>query len=155
MSVDHMPPPTPQELLSHMREKYQSFLSACQELSQEQALQPGVCGEWSAKAVVDHLTGWQIQSLPILKMLLESDKPDFDLYIDAFNRTSVRDREDLTWEESLTAFKLSFKSFDKGLDGISVSRFRTNKGFKSWLKAMINEYNFHIDHIKSARARHA
>lgn len=151
MSIDHMPPPTPQELVSQMRDKYQAFLSACQELSSEQAFKSGVCGKWSAKAVVDHLTGWQIQSLPILKMLLESDKTDLDLDIDAFNRTSVRDREDLTWEESLMAFKLSFESFDKAIDDITVSRYRTNQGFKSWLKAMINEYQFHISHIQGAQ----
>lgn len=151
MNAEHMPPPTPQELVSQLREKYQSFLEACEALSREQAIEPSVCGEWSAKAVVDHLTGWQVESLPILKKLLGSDNEDFDLDIDAFNRTSVRDREDLTWEDSLTAFKLSFESFDKGLEGITVSRFRTDTAFKSWLKAMIHEYQFHISHIQKAQ----
>lgn len=151
MNAEHMPPPTPQELVSQMREKYQSFLEACKALSQDQAAASGACGEWSAKAVVDHLTGWQIESLPILKNLLGSDDEDFDLDIDAFNRRSVRDREDLSWEDSLMAFKLSFESFDKGLDDITVSRFRTNAGFKSWLKAMTHEYQFHIVHIQKAQ----
>lgn len=151
MNAEHMPPPTPLELVSQMRESYQSFLEACEALTQDQALASGACGEWSAKAVVDHLTGWQVESLPILKKLLETENEDFDLDIEAFNRTSVRDREDLAWEDSLTAFKLSFESFDKGLEDITVSRFRTNAGFKSWLKAMIHEYQFHIVHIQKAQ----
>lgn len=151
MNTEHMPPPTPQELVSQMRENYQSFLESCEALSQEQAHASGACGEWSAKAVVDHLTGWQVESLPILKKLLETDDKDFNLDIDAFNRSSVRDREDLSWEDSLMAFKLSFESFDKGLDDITVSRFRTNAGFKSWLKAMTHEYKFHIVHIQRAQ----
>ena len=151
MNAEHMPPSTPQELVSQMQESYQSFLEACESLSQSQATTSGACGEWSAKAVVDHLTGWQVESLPILQNLLETDDQDFDLEIDAFNRRSVRDREDLTWEDSLMAFKLSFESFEKGLDDITVSRFRTNAGFKSWLKAMTHEYKFHIVHIQKAQ----
>lgn len=151
MNANHMPPPTPQELVSQMREKYQSFLEACASLSQSQALASGACGDWSAKAVVDHLTGWQVESLPILKKLLETDNEDFALDIEAFNRASVRDREDLTWDDSLTALKLSFESFDKGLETITVSRFRTNPGFKSWLKVMTHEYEFHIVHILKAQ----
>jgi len=151
MNAEHMPPATPQELVSQMRERYEAFLEACEALSRDQAIEPSVCGEWSAKAVVDHLTGWQVESLPILKNLLGTDDEDFDLDIDAFNRASVRDREDLSWEDSLTAFKLSFESYDKGLEGITVSRFRTNQAFKSWLKAMTHEYQFHIVHIQKAQ----
>ena len=151
MHTDHMPPTSPQELISQMKENYQKFLDACHSLTQEQALQPGVCGEWSAKAVVDHLTGWQVESLPILKMLLETDKQDFDLDIDAFNAVSVEKREALSWQESLTALELSCKSFYEGIDKISVSRYRLNAGLRSWLRAMIHEYQFHLQHIQNTK----
>ena len=152
MNAEHMPPPTPQELVSQLREKYQSFLEACEALSREQAIEPSVCGEWSAKAVVDHLTGWQVQSLPIIKSLLVSNNPEFDLDIDAFNQTSVTDRENLTWDESLESFEISFKSFEEGLNEIPVTRFRIEGGFKSWLTAMIHEYQFHLPHIQQAQS---
>lgn len=152
MTQDHMPPPTPQELVSKMKDSYSIFLKACKALSEKQALKEGVCGEWCAKAVVDHLTGWQVQSLPIIKSLLVSDNPEFDLDIDAFNRTSVSDRKNLTWDESLQAFEMSFKSFEDGLDKIPVTRFRTEGGFKSWLTAMIHEYQFHLTHIQHAQS---
>ena len=151
MKADHMPPTSSEELITQLEENYRAFLAACEALSEEQAVKPDVCGEWSAKAVVDHLTGWQVESLPILKMLLESDKKEFDLDIDAFNEISVRDRADLNWDDSLTALKLSFQSFIKGIEEISVSRYRTNTGLQSWLKAMIHEYQFHISHIQQAQ----
>lgn len=150
MSKDHIPPPTPQELVSQMKEKYKAFLSACEVLSPEQALEPGICGDWSAKAVVDHLTGWQIESLPIVKQLLASENEALNYDIDAFNRTSVKSREDLTWDESLAALKSSFQAFDQALGEISASRYRTNEGFKSWLKAMSQEYQFHLKFIEAA-----
>ena len=77
---------------------------------------------------------------------------EFDLDIDAFNQTSVTDRENLTWDESLEAFELSFKSFEEGLNEIPVTRFRTEGGFKSWLTAMIHEYQFHLPHIQHAQS---
>ena len=151
MSKDHKPPPTPQELLSQMQAAYQVFLDACETLSPEQALETGVCGEWSAKAVVDHLTGWQVQSLRILNQLLSSEIESFDLNIDAINRTSVQSREDLSWDESLEVFKASYDSFDEALSDLPVAQYRTNEGFKSWLKAMVHEYRFHLQHIKKAQ----
>ncbi len=152
MKKDHMPPPTPQEMVSQMKDSYETFLSACRALSQEQAMKPDMCGEWNVKAVVDHLTGWQVQSLPIIKALLASDKTAFDYDIDAFNRRSVMDREDLTWEDSLNAFESSFRAFEEGLDDIPVSRFWTEDALKSWLKAMIHEYQFHLSHVQQAQS---
>ena len=151
MSKDHMPPPTPQELHSQMQEQFQAFLDVCEALSPEQALEKEICGEWSAKAVVDHLTGWQVQSLPMVKQLLSSEKETLDFDIDAFNRTSVVSREDLSWEESLEAFKSSYASFDDALRDLPVAQYRTNEGFKSWLKAMTHEYRFHLQHIEKAQ----
>jgi hypothetical protein len=134
-----------------MKDSAYAFLSACEDLSPTQACKSGICGEWSAKAVVDHLTGWQVQSLPILQQLLSGAAEAFDLDIDAFNRTSVSSREDLSWEESLEALRFSFSAFDQAVDEIPTAQYRTNPGFKSWLKAMTHEYRFHLPHIKNAQ----
>jgi len=151
MNDRYLPPPTPQDLISEMKKSYQAFLADCQKLTQEQALMPDVCGEWSAKEVVDHLTGWQIESLAILDQLLESESGDFDLDIDGFNRTSVKERKDLSWEGSLAAFELSFDDFNEGLAGIAEAQYGAKKGLRSWVKAMIYEYKFHLDHIRQAQ----
>lgn len=151
MTNEHMPPPTPSDLVAQMKEKFSAFLSACESLSRAQALEPGTCGEWSAKGVVDHLTGWQVQSLPIVKQLLSTPEAEFTDEIDAFNQTSVKSRETLSWEESLAAFRESFQHFERALAAIPVAQFRTNEGFKSWLKAMIHEYSFHLQHIAAAQ----
>lgn len=150
MNTEHMPPPTPQELLSELQQKYQTFLSACKKLSAEQALESGVCGQWSAKAVVDHLTGWQLGSLSILKEILQADEAHLNLDIDGFNSASVKERKDLTWDESLSAFEQSYEVFNEYLDSIADSQYRTSAGFKSWMRAMIHEYQFHLQHIQQA-----
>ena len=49
------------------------------------------------------------------------------------------------------AFKASYDSFDEALSDLPVAQYRTNEGFKSWLKAMAHEYRFHLQHIKKAQ----
>lgn len=144
-------PVTTQELVSQMNAHYRAFLLACKELSQVQALNEGVCGEWSAKAVVDHLTGWQEESLSILKDILKPGITDFDIDIDAFNRAAVKEKENFTWDESLKDFQTSFELFVKNLEEILISQVQVNEGLKSWLKAMSYEYQFHISHILAAK----
>lgn len=152
MPQDHMPPTTIKELVSQMRSAYETFLQACEDLSEEQAQQGGVCGKWSAKAVLYHLTGWQVESLPILKRILGAPDQALDLEIEAFNRKSVKDRQELTWEESLNAFKSSFDAFDQALDDIQLAHYRTDQALISWVKSMTHEYQFHIEHIDNALA---
>ena len=150
MQEDHIPPHNHEKLVRQMKAHYQKFLAACNTLTKESALAPGICGEWSAKAVVDHLTGWQVQSLLMIKQLLSSEKEIFDIDIDAFNHISVETREDLSWDKSLEAFKLSYEAFDEALHDLPGLQYRTNEGLKSWLRAMIHEYRFHLKHIEKA-----
>lgn len=150
MPKNHMPTLSLQEKVSQMRESAQAFLAACEKLTVQQALAAGVCGEWSAKAVVDHLTGWQVQSLPILEQLRSGVDETLDFDIDAFNRNSVESRVCLSWEESLAAFRESFSAFDRAAGAMPTDPDRHHHGFTSWLNAMIHEYRFHLEHIDQA-----
>lgn len=142
--------PSP-EIVMEMKRHYQAFLRACTALTPEQAQKKGICGEWSAKAVVDHLTGWQLASPSFLKKVLASENPLMDVDIDAFNQNSVQDRQALSWQDSLAAFKDSFKAFEHALQDIPRAQFQDNAGLTSWVKAMNHEYVFHHAHIKKAQ----
>lgn len=151
MQNDPQLPPTLQECISQLRDHFQAFLSASEALSLTQALVPGVCGEWSAKAVVDHLTGWQVHSLKIFKALLPGKELRFNVDIDAFNEQSVASRKGLSWTESLEAFKDSFQDFDEAIQVFAASTNKAHPGFRSWLDAMIHEYRYHLEHILKAQ----
>jgi uncharacterized protein (TIGR03083 family) len=139
------------EMIEKMKVSYASFLQACKTLSEDQALSPGVCGEWTAKQVVDHLTGWQVESIEILDRLLRSDEEDIDLDIDGFNAKTVMERASLPWRESLDAFENSFRAFDNELAAISEEEYQAYSGLASWVRAMTHEYRFHLAHIRKAQ----
>ena len=142
-----------QEIMMAMKKSYRTFLEDCEALTKNQAYKEGICGTWSAKALVDHLTGWQILSPSFLKECLSSDNPVLDVDIDTINRISVEERQAWSWEESLAAFKESFDIFEHVLDEIPMIQIQTNAGIKSWVKAMNHEYQFHRDHIQKALER--
>ncbi len=151
MTEKHTPPPTPQDLKARMSNAFNDFLTACKTLTPKQWQHPDVCGEWSAKQVVDHLTGWQLKSLTILDSLANTAFNTFDNDIDSFNASSVEDRKTLSWQESLEDFERSYQTFDQALSKVSEAQFRANQGFASWIKAMIHEYDFHLSHIQGAQ----
>lgn len=100
--------------------------------------------------MVDHLTGWQVQSLPIVSQLLSGEKEVFDFDINTVNRQSVESREGLSWKESLKEFKESYEAFVVALQDLPGSQYRTYEGLQSWLGAMMHEYRFHLQHIEKA-----
>jgi hypothetical protein len=128
-----------------------TFLQTCKTLSKDQALTPGICGEWSAKQVVDHLTGWQVESIDILDRLLGSEEEKISFDINSFNADSVGKRTSLSWNESLAAFVDSFETFDRCLAEISEEDYQMHPGLASWVRAMIHEYRFHLAHIRKAQ----
>ncbi len=139
----------PSELIANMNSAYQDFLAACQSFEPQKAALSGACGDWSAKSVVDHLIGWQVQSLSILDALTKGRSDAFDFDIDAFNAASVENRKDTSWQESLQDLQDSFADFKKALEKIKAAQFQTNKGFAAWIKAMIHEYEHHLSHVRS------
>ena len=143
--------PSTAELILEMKKNYQIFLQRCEALTQEQALIGGICGEWSAKEVIDHLTGWQEASPSFLQDILSSERVELDEEIDAFNQISVQTKRALSWQESLAAFIASFEDFERTLQDIPKTKFTKNAGLKSWIKAMNHEYIFHRTHIQAAQ----
>jgi hypothetical protein len=139
------------ETINQMQVDFEAFLQACKALTETQARHPGICGEWSAKQVVDHLTGWQAESVEILGELIDVEENEIALDIDGFNAESVKEREALDWDQSLVALEESFRAFDRALGEISQEAYETHSGVESWVQAMIHEYCFHLTHIEQAQ----
>jgi uncharacterized protein (TIGR03083 family) len=142
---------TPQALITQMDTAYTTFLNACEALTPAQAMADGLCGEWSAKQLLDHLTGWQVESPSILKRIQTQPEAAFDFDIDSFNQKTVEARKTLSWQESLTAFKDSYQAFLQALQNLSKERFLSHPNYAGWVKAMIHEYDVHLAHMMTAK----
>lgn len=54
------------ELLEALEDGHQELLEMLQDLPEEMMLQPGVCGDWSIKDILAHLTYWEGQVVTLL-----------------------------------------------------------------------------------------
>jgi hypothetical protein len=54
------------ELLEALEDGHQELLEMLQDLPDEMMLQPGVCGDWSIKDILAHLTYWEGQVVTLL-----------------------------------------------------------------------------------------
>ncbi len=141
----------PQTLIAQMDKAYTTFLNACEALVPTQGLTSGICGAWSAKQLLDHLTGWQVESLSILKRIQTQPEAAFDFDIDSFNQKSVEARKTLSWQESLPAFIDSYHAFLQALQNLTKERFLSHPNYAGWVKAMIHEYDVHLAHMMTAK----
>ncbi|MBN2413465.1 hypothetical protein JXQ31_17435 [candidate division KSB1 bacterium] len=61
----------------------------------------GVCGIWSPKEVVAHITGWEKEVLKQFRNFLTGTATNVKYNINAYNRESVKSRQHLSWSETV------------------------------------------------------
>jgi hypothetical protein len=78
-----------ERVLSRLEHDWQAFLKSFEGLPEEVFFEAGVCGEWSIRDIMAHVTTWEEEALKNLPLILERKRtPRYAaLYggIDAFN----------------------------------------------------------------------
>lgn len=67
-----------------------------------------VCGVWTMKDLIGHLTDWEIVGVEALRQLTEGQTPEFDVVInsfDEFNNPNAAARKDQPWAEVWSEFE--------------------------------------------------
>ncbi|MEN6555816.1 MAG: maleylpyruvate isomerase N-terminal domain-containing protein [Anaerolineaceae bacterium] len=89
------------DYLNVLQQRWQEFLDSIVGLSPEQMKLPGVCGTWSVKDIIGHVTSWEQETLSTLPAILAGGSAPVysQLYgsIDALNAYMVlgKNRQDL------------------------------------------------------------
>jgi hypothetical protein len=61
--------------------------------------------EWTVKDILAHISGWDSYTIGALAAFFEGETPDWGGEVDEFNRQSVEERKNLSWEEVLAEFE--------------------------------------------------
>lgn len=92
-----------ERLIDKVETAWASFHEAYAGLPDETLLISGVCGDWSIRDLIAHVTWWDAESLKHLPLVLDGDRlPRYaDLYggIDAFNAMKTEEKRILTLDE--------------------------------------------------------
>jgi hypothetical protein len=131
-------------LINTLADAYAQFSSACAALAPARVEQGGICGDWSARQVAAHLSGWNHEAARVSAQLLEDPDATMTNYdVDAFNAKSVTDRQGLSWAQTLDDLQAGFNEYKKIIAGVSEKDRATSAGFEEWLKIMTEEYQDH------------
>jgi hypothetical protein len=106
-----MDPTTKTDLLDVIRREHQRLMNLVAQLSDDEMLQPGMNGDWSAKDELAHITAWEQEFLGWYRAGQRGEvpeRPDPD-NIDPFNRQLYEQHRDEPLAEVRAAFEASYQ----------------------------------------------
>lgn len=117
---------------------------------------PGVCGEWSIKNIISHVTCWEQESLKHLPIILAGGSPPrySTTYggIDAFNAIEMEKRKDLDIVVVLLMQKEVHQKLMNFLAGVPEEQFYWKTRFRRRLKwDTYKHYPLHAADIRKWR----
>lgn len=99
------------------------FLSTADLIPQSERTRQPVCGVWTLKDLIGHLTDWEKVGLEGLQQLANNQTPEFndtiDFPFDAFNNANAAARQDQSWDEVWADFTTTRQQFLTQFDAMS------------------------------------
>jgi hypothetical protein len=135
------------EMVAHYEQTYSAFVLASQKIKVEDRLKGGVCGFWSPKQVVDHLTGWLREALKNFEKIQAGEIVDLEYDDDTFNAHAVADRTQLTWNESLADLEDARMKMIHFVTQLTVEDLSKSKVYANWIEGMAEDYQLHRDQL--------
>jgi len=88
-----------ERILSRLEQAWQAFLESFADLPESALFEVGVCGQWSIRDLMAHVTTWEEETLKALPIIIEGKSPPkYATYggIDAFNTLQYEKKRNLS-----------------------------------------------------------
>lgn len=136
------------ELTDRLKDLQNEFIRITQRLEKSRRTEPGVCGSWSPKEVVAHLSGWDKEVIRQFDLFLDGLDEAIEHDIDEFNKQSVYERSHLSWDETVNELKEAHQQFYRKAKSIPLQQIAKNDEYRDWMEVQIEHYIHHIDQFK-------
>jgi hypothetical protein len=133
-----------EKLQTELSTVYARFFQVATALEPAKHNQPGVCGDWSPKEVVAHLTGWDKS---VQEFIADPDGFDPPYDVDTFNAKSVSERQHLSWDESIDELQAGFRGLQKVVSTVTADM-RIYNRISEWLKLRREDYDLHAGQLQ-------
>ena len=114
-------------LSGQMADARERLLASIEGLTEEEMLQPGVCGEWSVRDVLAHVAAWDRETTAMFEAMLQGERHYFlDLDEDGleqFNQNRHAAARDMSVSDAvaeLTASREALIALLKGTDNVKL-----------------------------------
>ncbi len=149
LKLHHFPMSTTWKNLVEELNKLQiEFIKVIQQIEESKRDQPGVCGSWSPKQVVAHITGWDKEVIRQFDLFQQGLEKPIEHDIDEFNKESVQKRNHLSWDETIKELRQVHKDFYEKAISISVRERSNNEEYRDWAEVQIAHYTHHTKQLK-------
>lgn len=135
------------KLIKQLQELQNEFIHAVTSLDPSEREKSGVCGVWSPKQVVAHMTGWEIETILQFQRVRDSNEA-IEHDIDAFNEKSVQQRKHLSWKETIEELTTIQNRFNETLRSISPDDESINKQYLELMDVQIEHYMHHTGQLE-------
>ncbi len=135
-------------LLDKLTTLQQKFIKVAQQLEKSKRDQPGVCGSWSPKQVVAHITGWDKEVIRQFGLFQDGLQKAIEHDTDEFNKQSVKKRSHLSWEETIAELQLAHDQFYQRAKSISSQELSENEEYIDWVEVQIDHYIHHTKQLE-------
>jgi hypothetical protein len=105
-------------------------------------------GKWSAKEILAHIVGWEVEVKKQFKVFLANPDVDDNYDIDSFNKSAVELRKYLSWDQIVTELKTAQSELSGFLTKLTQNEIDEEKRFIEWVDVLVNHYTHHVKQLK-------
>ena len=150
--------PTREELIRELDASYQDYLAAVAGLKERQFERKWLDGEWGAREITAHLTGWMGRMGAALEHMARGEKPGLNgvewTESDELNATFARHARGKRHDEVLSELEHAVASFKGSALKLPEERFETGRTTPRLFEiGSIEHFKEHADMIREWRTR--
>ena len=125
---------------------WRDFRRSIQQFAPHEMETPGVCGQWSIKDLLGHITSWETRAVTALL----TGVPDVPGDVDEFNRTEAARKAPLTHRDIVVDLESTHRALQSALADAPESLFETGAPFRHSLDA--DTFSHYVEHTAQIRA---
>lgn len=137
-----------ENLIQELNSLQHTFIDVAQQIEKYKRCQPGICGSWSPKQVVAHISGWDKEVIRQFGLFQDGLEKAIEHDIDEFNKKSLMERRHLSWEETITELQQAHEQFSQIAKSISSHELSGNEKYRDWVDVQIEHYKHHTKQLK-------
>lgn len=135
-------------VINDFRGAYDDLFALVDQFPVNKTEQPGACGDWSARQVLAHLSGWVTEAQKRFDAYNAEDKGSVHYDWDEFNARSVSDRAHLSWDETASETRNLVAAFEKQAEAVPAARATADGRYREWLVGLADDCHDHTTGLR-------
>ncbi len=135
-------------LQENLAAAFAGFLEVCDQLDSRLYENTTIDGQWSAKDVVAHLTGWDHEATERFWRFLAGPTEDITYNADEFNSRSVAARQHFSYGQALKELKTVHRGLEEAIAAVQPEDLENESRFVEWMEALSTHYAEHTMQLR-------